>query len=343
MKAAIKEIRAPKSVIITEKKAPIPKDDEVLIKIKKAGICGTDFHIYKWDNWAQHRIIPPLTIGHEFGGVIEKIGKNVTKYKIGDRVSAEGHIVCHNCKSCNLGNYHICDNVKIIGVDIDGCFAEYMVMPASNLWLLGDYISDRHAAIMDPLGNAMHTVMSQPVKDRNVLITGAGSIGLFATAITRSLGANRIIVSEPNSLKAAVAKKIGADEVINPLEANTYQKVMSLFDSHGPDVVLEMSGVSSAIELAFNAVSKGGDVALLGLSTEKMSLDLNNQVIFKGITIRGINGRRMFETWQQVDEYIKNHGNSIEPVITHEMPLSKINEAFDLMANNAAIKVVLSI
>lgn len=343
MKAIIKAERNPGNIILIEKDIPVPNDDEVLIKIKKAGICGTDFHIYKWDEWSQNRINPPITLGHELAGVIEKTGKNAKKYKVGDRVSAEGHIVCHQCKSCLSGLYHICDNVKIIGVDIDGCFAEYMCMPESNIWPLGEYIPDKYGAIMDPLGNAMHTVMAQPVKNRNVLITGAGSIGLFATAIARSMGANKIVVSEPNEMKSGIAMKIGADSVINPLEENTENRIKTFFGGHGPDVVLEMSGFKSAVELAFNVIAKGGDLALLGLSDKKITIDMNNNIIFKGITVRGINGRRMYETWQQCDSYLKEYRSNIDPVITHEIGMEDINRGFEMMAANQAVKVVLNI
>jgi len=343
MKAIIKEKRAPKSIILTEKDVPKINDDEVLIKINKAGICGTDFHIYKWDTWSQNRIHPPITMGHEFAGVIKEVGRNVTKYKIGDRVSAEGHIVCYTCKSCLSGNYHICDNVQIIGVDRDGCFAEYLKMPEKNIWPLGEHIPDKYGAIMDPLGNAMHTVMAQPIKDRNILITGAGSIGLFATAIAKNLGANKVVVSEPNKMKSEIAKKIGADIVLNPLNKDISSEIMKIFNGHGPDVVLEMSGNKSAINLAFNVIAKGGDMALLGLTDNQITLDMNNDIIFKGITIKGISGRRMFETWQQVDDYLKNHKKSIDPVITHEIPLKDINKGFEMMANNIAAKVVLDI
>lgn len=343
MKAVFKNSPGKGNIVLGETEIPEIPDDHVLIKMKKAGVCGTDYHIYKWDKWSQNRIHPPLIIGHELAGTIEKKGSSVEGLHIGQRVSAEGHIVCGKCKSCLDGNYHICDNVSIIGVDRAGCFAQYIAMPASNIWPLGDYISDRHAAILDPLGNAMHTVSVQPVEGRNVFISGAGSIGLFATAIARKKGADKIMVSEPNSFKRDLAEKIGADMAINPLEDGTPAKIREYFNGHGPDVVLEMSGAIPAIALAFDVIAKGGDMAMLGLPSSEITLDVNNTVIFKGLAIRGVSGRRMYETWEQCDEFLKNHASSIEPVITHEIPMKDVNRGFEMMDKNEAVKVILDI
>ncbi len=343
MKAIFKNKPGKGNIAVEKTDIPEISKDEVLIKMKKAGVCGTDYHIYKWDEWSEKRISPPLILGHELAGTIEKLGTSVKGLHIGQRVSAEGHIVCGKCKSCLDGNYHICDNVSIIGVDRAGCFAQYISMPASNIWPLGDYISDRHAAIMDPLGNAMHTVSVQPVEGRNVFISGAGSIGLFATAIARRTGADRIMVSEPNAYKRSIAEKIGADITINPLEEGTTSKIRRYFNGHGPDVVLEMSGAVPAIALAFDVIAKGGDMAMLGLPSSDITLDINNTVIFKGLSVRGVSGRRMYETWEQCDDFLKNHASSVEPVITHEISMDEVNRGFEMMEKNEAIKVILDI
>ncbi|MBN2558246.1 MAG: L-threonine 3-dehydrogenase [Clostridia bacterium] len=343
MKAILKARPGKGNIEIGNTEIPVISDDDVLIKIKKAGICGTDFHIYSWDRWSEERIKPPLIIGHEFAGVIETAGRNVSHLKAGQRVSAEGHIVCNKCKSCLDGNFHICDNVRIIGVDRDGCFAEYLMMPASNVWPLKDEIADKYGSIMDPLGNAMHTVSVSPVSGRNVFISGAGSIGLFAIAIARYMGADKIMVSEPNEFKRKIAMKIGADIAINPFEAGTGSRVIEYFNGHGPDVVLEMSGAPSAILLSFNIIAKGGDMALLGLPPADITLDISNRIIFKGLTVKGVSGRRMYETWEQCDRFLLTHSSSIDPVITHEISMEDINRGFLMMERNEAIKVLLNV
>jgi threonine 3-dehydrogenase len=343
MKAVIKAHAGAGSIILANRGVPEIKDDQVLIKVTKAGICGTDFHIYSWDKWSQERIKPPLVIGHEFAGVIEKTGPEVRTLTKGQRVSAEGHIVCRKCRYCASGQGHICDDVRIIGVDRDGCFAEYIAMPEYNVWPLGDHIEDRYGAIMDPLGNAMHTVAVQQVKGRNVLITGAGSIGLFAVAIARKYGASRIIVSEPNENKRRVALRLGADKVIDPVNEDARGVILEELKGEGPDVVLEMSGIKSAVLLGLDVISKGGDMAVLGIPSADIPVDFSKDIIFKGITIRGVNGRRMFETWQQCDDFLKYDSKSIDPVITHEIPLEDINKGFEMMSDNRAIKVLLNI
>lgn len=342
MKAVFKNKPGKGNISIEQTDIPEIAKDEVLIKTVKTGVCGTDYHIYKWDEWSQKRISPPLILGHELAGTIETLGDDVQGFHIGQRVSAEGHIVCGKCKSCLDGNQHICDNVRIIGVDRAGCFAEYIVMPASNLWPLGDYISDRHAAIMDPLGNAMHTLSVQPIEGRNIFISGAGSIGLFATAIARRSGADKIMVSEPNAFKRSIAEKIGADITINPFEDGTPSKIREYFNGSGPDVVAEMSGAVPAIALAFDIIAKGGNMAMLGIPSSRISLDINNTVIFKGLSVRGVSGRLMYETWEQCDDFLKNHAPSIEPIITHEISMSEIKNAFEMMGKNEAIKVILN-
>ncbi len=341
MKAIIKAAAGMGNVELVQRPVPEINENEVLIKIKKAGICGTDYHIYKWDKWSQNRIKPPLIIGHEFAGEIVEIGKSVKGFHIGQWVSAEGHITCQRCKLCRTGRGHICEDVDIIGVDIDGCFAEYIKMPAINVWPLDDEVADKYGAIMDPLGNAMHTVMAQPISSRDVLITGGGSIGLFATAIARKCGAARLVVSEPQPYKAALAKKAGADVVINPLSDNPEQQVIEAFNGNRPEVVLEMSGFPSAFQLGLEVIENGGDMAILGIPSEELNINMGKYVIFKGITLRGINGRRMFDTWYQCQNFLKSNSSFIDHVITHELPMEDVNEGFRLMSESKAVKVVL--
>lgn len=343
MKAIIKAEAGMGNVQLVQRPVPEINENEVLIKVKKAGICGTDFHVYKWDKWSQNRIKPPLIMGHEFAGEIADMGKAVKGFHIGQRVSAEGHITCQKCKLCRTGRAHICNDIEIIGVDRDGCFAEYIKMPALNVWPLDYEIEDKYGAIMDPLGNAMHTVMAQPISSRDVLITGGGSIGLFATAIARRFGAARLVVSEPQPYKAELAMKAGADVVINPLGDDPKGQILEAFNGHQPEVVLEMSGFPSAFQLGLEVIENGGDMAILGIPSEDLNIDMGKYVIFKGITLRGINGRRMFDTWYQCQNFLKSNASFIDHVITHELPMEDVNEGFKMMADSKAVKVVLKI
>lgn len=329
---------------------PIPtvKPDEVLIKVKSVGICGTDFHIYSWDEWSQRRIKPPVIIGHEFVGEIVEIGSNVGgklagKIYKGQRVSAEGHIVCDLCKFCRTGQGHICQETEIIGVDRDGCFAEYIAIPASNVWPVPDAIPDKYAAIFDPLGNAMNTVMAQPVAAKNVMITGAGAIGLFAIPIAKAMGAEQVIVMEPNPLKQELAKKVGADIILHPSDPDLVKKVKDATFGYGPDVLLEMSGHPGALKTGLELLSKGGDCSLLGIPGSEVSLNLAELIIFKGIHIHGITGRKMYETWYQCQSFLLKTGNLIDPIITHHIKFDQFQEGFDLMEKNLAAKVVMDI
>lgn len=322
---------------------PAINENEVLVKVKIAGICGTDLHIYQWDEWAKKRIVPPLTIGHEFVGEICQIGNNVKHLTTGQRVSAEGHIVCGRCHYCRNGQAHICQNCKIIGVDMDGCFADYIKIPASNIWPILDAIPDKHAAIFDPLGNAMHAVTAEPVCSKNVLITGAGAIGLFAIPIAKANGASSVIVIEPNPYKRDIAEKLGADLVLDPLDKGLKQKVLQFTQNEGVDVHLEMSGNNEAIRLGLDLLCNGGTVSLLGIPSKETSLDLAQEVIFKGITLRGITGRRMFTTWYQCQNFLLKHGSTIQPIITHSFEFNDIAEGFRLMDASQAAKVLVNI
>jgi len=322
---------------------PEPAPDEVLIRVNVAGICGTDLHIYKWDSWAENRILPPLIIGHEFIGTICDIGSGVKHLHVGQRVSAEGHITCGHCRYCRNGQGHICREVEIIGIDRDGCFADYVCVPVHNVWAVHPDISDFYGALFDPIGNAMHTVMSQQICMKNVLITGAGSIGLFSIPIAKENGAEKVIVIEPNPFKREIALKVGADHVLDSGDADVRDKILEYTDGLGPDVLLEMSGNTQALKLGLELLSNGGSASLLGIPPREVSINLAEHVIFKGLTIRGITGRRMFETWYQCESFLLKNGKVFEPIITHVLDFEDVEKGFLEMEASRAIKVLLKV
>lgn len=316
-----------------------PRD--VLIAVTHAGICGTDRHIYEWDAWSKSRVKVGIITGHEFVGRVAKIGSAVTRASVGQRVSAEGHIGCGVCQPCRTGNGHICEKVDILGIDTDGCFAQFVAVPEENLWPVHPDIPDSVAAIFDPLGNAMHTVMAAGVSGRSVLITGVGTIGLMAVTICRAAGAGTILVSDVSQRRLELAKSLGADEIFDSRTPDWWQKARALTHDQGPEVLLEMSGHPAAIRQGFAALRNGGTAALLGLPSEPVSLDLPNDIIFKGATVLGINGRKMFETWYQVESFLLSGRLNLEPIITHHLPLDEIEQGLKLMQAGEAIKVIL--
>jgi threonine 3-dehydrogenase len=316
--------------------------NDVLIRVRKTGICGTDLHIFSWDEWARGRTHPPFIVGHEFMGVIEAVGEAVEDFKPGELVSGEGHIGCGHCYFCRTGQGHICRKVKIIGVDRDGCFAGYISMPESNVWKLRPGIPEDVAAILDPLGNAMHTVMAQPVAGRTVAIAGAGAIGLMACAIARAAGALSVMVVEPQAHKRALALKLGAEAAFDPREPGWQERfVEETPDRVGADVVLEMSGSLAGIRSAFTMVRPGGEVALLGIPSGDVSLNMADSIILRSVTVRGISGRLMYETWYQCERFLLEHKLDVMPLITHRLPFRQYKEAFDLLENGEAVKVIL--
>lgn len=340
---AVKKLKEGRGLAVTNSKIPDIGADEVLVKVKTAGICGTDLHIYKWDEWSQKRIKPPLIVGHEFVGEVYELGSEVDGLKVGQRVSAEGHITCGRCRYCRNGQGHICHNVRIVGVDRDGCFAEFIRVPYINVWPVHDDIPNKYAAVFDPLGNAMHTVMAQPISMKTVLITGAGSIGLFAIPIAKQNGASKVVVIEPSPLKKEIALRVGADVVLDPGEDDIREKIMDCTMGQGPDVLLEMSGNMGAIKLGLDVICNGGAVSMLGIPSGDIPLNLAEEVIFKGITIHGITGRKMYETWYQCESFLLKYGKCIEPIITHQLSIDRIEEGLLLMEKNQAVKVLIDI
>jgi threonine 3-dehydrogenase len=321
----------------------IPKfgRQDVLVKVKVASICGTDLHIYDWDKWAAHRIHPPLIPGHEFCGEVAAYGDEVTSVKEGDFVSAEMHVACGKCLQCRIGEAHICQHVKIIGVDANGAFAEYVVIPESNIWKLDPAIPREYASILDPLGNAVHTVLAGEIAAKTVAITGCGPIGLFAIAVARACGATTVFALEVNEHRRKIAKQMKADYVLDPSKEKVVEKVMEATEGTGVDVVLEMAGHPDAIRTGFDIVRRGGRVSLLGLTSKPISLNFSEDIIFKGITIQGINGRRMYQTWYQMTALLKAGKLDLHPVITDKLAMKDFAKGMDRLKTGEASKILL--
>ena len=348
MKAIIKK-HTTSGLIMHDVDIPKINDDEVLIKVKKSAICGTDLHIYKWDKWAQQTIVPPLTIGHEFSGIVQQVGKNVTKViNVGDRVSAEGHLICGTCRNCRAGKFHLCPNTLGIGVNRHGAFAEYIAVPAFNVFKLPDYITDDIASILDPIGNATHTALSFDLIGEDVLITGAGPIGCIAAAICKKVGARNVVITDVNPYRLKLAEQMGADIGVDVGDCNNSDEVteklkMVMSDikmNEGFDVGLEMSGVESAINAMMNVIINGGKVSMLGISSKNVNIDWN-KIVLKSLTLKGIYGREVFETWYKMSSLIKS-GLNVERIITHVIDANDFESGFKLMESGMSGKVILN-
>ena len=322
-------------------KVDIPEmgDQDVLIKIKKTAICGTDVHIYNWDEWSQKTIPVPMTIGHEFVGEIVDIGSRVKDFKIGDTVSAEGHIICGHCRNCLAGRRHLCKDTKGVGVNRTGIFAEYAVIPMSNVWLCDKSLPEEVISIMDPLGNAVHTALSYDLLGEDVLITGAGPIGIMAVAIARHAGAKFVVVSDINEYRLDLAKKMGATRVYNPMKENLPDIMKELGMKEGFDVGLEMSGNGPAFQSMIDSMCHGGKIAMLGIQSPDTRVDWNT-VVFNGLYIKGIYGREMFETWYKMTAMLHS-GLDVSPVITHRMHYTEFEKGFEIMKSGQSGKVIL--
>ena len=340
MLAVVKAEAAPGADVRNVKVPEIGLTD-VLVKVKVASVCGTDLHIYNWDPWAQHRIHPPLIPGHEFCGEVAAVGAEVTTVKEGDFVSAEMHVNCGKCYQCRTGEGHICQHVKIIGVDADGAFAEYVRIPESNIWKLDPAIPQEYASILDPLGNAVHTVLAGEIAARTVAITGCGPIGLFAIAVARAVGASTVFAIEVNEYRRKIAAKMKADYVLDPSRDDVKQFVFDHTDGLGVDVVLEMAGHPDAIRSAFDIVRRGGRISLLGLTSKPVSLNFSEDIIFKGITIQGINGRRMYQTWYQMQALLKAGKLDLHPVITDRLSMRDFSKGMERLRTGEASKILL--
>src|SRR5712672_1554701 len=339
MLAVVKPEAAPGAEM---RQVPIPEygPDDVLVKVRVASVCGTDLHIYNWDQWAQNRIKPPLIPGHEFCGDVAAVGKNVTTVKEGDFVSAEMHVACGKCYQCRTGEAHICQHVKIIGVDANGAFAEFVTIPESNIWKIDPGIPADYASVLDPLGNAVHTVLAGEIAAKTVAVIGCGPIGLFAIAVAKAVGATSVFAIEVNEHRAKVAREMKADYVLDPSKENASAIVMEKTGGLGVDVVLEMAGHPDSIRTAFDTVRRGGRISLLGLTSKPISLNFSEDIIFKGITVQGINGRRMYQTWYQMTALLKSGKLDLHPVITDRIPMKDFSKAMERLKTGEASKIL---
>lgn len=340
MMAVVKPAPAP-GAEIREVRVPQIGLTDVLVKVKVASVCGTDLHIYNWDPWAQHRIHPPLIPGHEFCGYVAAVGDEVTTVKEGDFVSAEMHVACGKCLQCRTGEAHICQNVKIIGVDANGAFAEYVSIPESNIWKLDPEIPVEYASILDPLGNAVHTVLAGDVAAKTVAITGCGPIGLFAIAVAHACGATRVFAIEVNEYRRKIAQQMKADYVLDPTTQDVKQTVLDATGGIGVDVVLEMAGHPSAIRTGFDILRRGGRISLLGIPSKPIQLDFADDIIFKGATVQGINGRRMYQTWYQMTALLKANKLDLHPVITDKLQMRDFVKGMERLRTGEASKILL--
>ncbi|MEX1056849.1 MAG: L-threonine 3-dehydrogenase [Natronospirillum sp.] len=338
MKALAKQLAEP-GIWLTEAERPEPGHNDLLIRIHKTAICGTDMHIYHWDEWAQQTIPVPMVVGHEYVGVVVEMGSEVRGFEVGDRVSGEGHITCGHCRNCRAGRRHLCRNTQGVGVNRPGAFAEYLVIPAFNAFKIPDNISDDLASIFDPFGNAVHTALTYDLVGEDVLITGAGPIGIMAAAVARHVGARHVVITDVNDYRLALASQMGASRTVNVTRDSLGDVMSELGMTEGFDVGLEMSGVASAFQQMLATMNHGGRVALLGIPPGSKAIDWN-QVIFKGLTLKGIYGREMFETWYKMASLIQS-GLDLSPIITHQYSVNDFQQGFETMASGKSGKVIL--
>jgi threonine 3-dehydrogenase len=338
MRALVKA-KAEPGIWMQDVPEPAIGHNDVLIRMQKTAICGTDMHIYKWDDWARRTIRVPMAVGHEYCGEIVALGSEVRGFSIGDRVSGEGHLTCGYCRNCRAGRRHLCRNTVGVGVNRPGCFAEYMSLPAVNVFKLPDAIDDEIASILDPFGNATHTALSFGVVGEDVLITGAGPIGIMAVAIARFAGARHIVVTDVNDYRLALAQRLGASRIVNVARDPLDGAMQSLGMAEGFDIGMEMSGNPVAFRDMLRTMHHGGSIAMLGIMPDGTGIDWD-QVIFKGLMLKGVYGREMFETWYKMASMLQS-GLDIRPVITHRLPIADFAEGFRIMGSGQSGKVIL--
>lgn len=343
---ALRKTAAGPGAELLELPVPQPAAGEVLVRVAAASICGTDLHIFGWDPWAAGRLSNlPMTFGHEVAGHVEAVGSEVHHLRPGAFVAAEGHVFCGFCRQCRSGRAHICENLRILGVDFDGAFADYFVLPERNAWEVDRRIPPEVASIHDPFGNAVHTVFihdgAAEIAASTVVVLGCGPIGLFAVGIVRALGARSVIAVEPNEFRRNLAKQMGADQLVDPSQEDPVAAVLEATEGHGAEVVLEMSGVAKVIDQGTRMLAGAGRMALLGLPSGPVSLDLTDQVIFREARLYGVTGRELFQTWQQTTTLLATGMVDPGPVITHRFPLDRFEEAFEAAASGRAGKVIL--
>jgi threonine 3-dehydrogenase len=338
MKSLVKA-KAEKGIWLQDTPEPEVGHNDLLIKIRKTAICGTDMHIYNWDEWSKKTIPVPMVVGHEYVGEVVGMGQEVRGFNLGDRVSGEGHITCGHCRNCRAGRRHLCRNTEGVGVNRPGAFAEYLVIPAFNAFKIPDNISDELASIFDPFGNAVHTALSFDLVGEDVLITGAGPIGIMAAAVARHVGARHVVITDINPYRLALAKKMGATRAVDVSKEDLQEVMNALGMSEGFDVGLEMSGVPVALRDMLNKMNHGGKVAMLGIPPQDVAIDWN-QVIFKGLIIKGIYGREMFETWYKMASLLQS-GLDLSPIISHRFSVDDFQKGFDTMGSGQSGKVIL--
>lgn len=336
---ALAKLKPEVGIWMTKVDKPEPGHNDLLIKIHKTAICGTDIHIYNWDEWSQNTIPVPMVVGHEYVGEVVGMGQEVRGFTVGDRVSGEGHITCGHCRNCRAGRTHLCRNTIGVGVNRSGAFAEYLVIPSFNAFKIPAGISDDLAAIFDPFGNAVHSALSFDVVGEDVLITGAGPIGIMAAAVAKHAGARYVVITDINEYRLDLARKMGVTRAVNVAQQKLEDVISQLGMTEGFDVGLEMSGAPVAFNSMLKNMSHGGKIALLGIPPSDMSIDWN-MVIFKGLVIKGIYGREMFETWYKMSSLIQS-GLELKPIITHTYPVDKFQEGFDMMLSGKSGKVIL--
>ncbi|HAG29584.1 L-threonine 3-dehydrogenase [Alteromonas macleodii] len=338
MKSLVKA-KAEKGIWLQDTPEPEVGHNDLLIKIRKTAICGTDMHIYNWDEWSQKTIPVPMVVGHEYVGEVVGMGQEVKGFEVGDRVSGEGHITCGHCRNCRAGRVHLCRNTEGVGVNRPGAFAEYLVIPAFNAFKIPGNISDDLASIFDPFGNAVHTALSFDLVGEDVLITGAGPIGIMAAAVAKHVGARHVVVTDINPYRLELAKKMGATRAVDVSKDDLKDVMNELGMTEGFDVGLEMSGVPVAFRDMLNKMNHGGKIAMLGIPPQDVAIDWN-QVIFKGLVIKGIYGREMFETWYKMASLLQS-GLDLSPIITHTFSIDDFQKGFDTMGSGHSGKVIL--
>lgn len=337
---ALSKLHPERGLWMIDAEVPEAGPNDLLIKIRKTAICGTDIHIYSWDEWSQNTIPVPMIVGHEYVGEVVAIGQEVRGFELGDRVSGEGHITCGHCRNCRAGRRHLCRNTFGVGVDRQGAFAEYLVIPAFNAFKIPDNISDELASIFDPFGNAVHTALSFNLTGEDVLITGAGPIGIMAAAVAKHVGARYVVVTDVNDYRLDLATKMGATRAVNVASQKIEDVMAELGMTEGFDVGMEMSGVPMAFTSMLENMNHGGKVAMLGIPSSDMAIDWT-KVIFKGLEIKGIYGREMFETWYKMASLIQS-GLDLTPMLTHEFPVDEFQAGFDMMLSGQSGKVILN-
>jgi len=340
MRAILKTEKGP-GLKMAEVDIPAVGPDDILVRVQATSICGTDYHIYSWDKWSAGRVKPPLIVGHEFAGEVVEIGERVEHVKVGDLVSAETHIVCNECVQCGMGQYHVCARTEIIGVDRDGCFAEYACIPATNAWVNDPETDPAIASAQEPLGNAVHTALAGPVAGLSFAVTGCGPIGLMSIGVLEACGARQVFATELNPYRQELARRMGAEAVFDPSKEDVIQCVVEATGGVGPDAVLEMSGNPKAIVQALRMVRPGGRVSLLGIPAKGVEIDVANDIVFKGLDVQGIAGRRIWDTWYRMKGLLTGGNLDLGALITHRLPLEDFEQGMELMASGHCGKVVL--